>query len=236
MANILDLARLAQFAYEPQGKAPPGWIELERIEGRYGFRAVAYVGAGETVVAFRGTNLSKADLGGSAGDVAADAMLGIGMNTSHFGQAEDFVERLQARGQVTLTGHSLGGAIAQIVGNRGRLPFATFNAPGVAVVASRNMVSEGVLATTVLRLGGALLSSAMHPVQAWRDVRSTFYKVAGVNVRLTNDLVSMIGVHYGKVLAVPGTRALPEHSIDTVVAVLETNPTGRTTINAICGT
>jgi hypothetical protein len=225
MATLYELSQLCSAVYEANNRPPPGWAVLDTKSGSYGFKGTAYVGNGETVVAFRGTNITSADIGGSAGDVGADVMLGVGMNTSHFGQGEDFLAGLQAQGPITITGHSLGGAMAQIVGNRARLPFATFNAPGVAVFGANPI-------TTSVRLGGSIASSMLHPVQAWNDVTSFFYRVTGVNVRIRSDVVSMIGVHYGKVITISGTSSIPQHSIDTVVSLLATGSPGNTTVQS----
>ncbi len=221
MATFLQLSQLAAAVY---GDVPPpdGWTRIDSGgAGRFGFQAAAYKGEGQTVVAFRGTTAS-------AGDAAADLMLGAGMNTSHYAQADDFVQDYLAADGLVLCGHSLGGAIAQIVGNRSQMKFATFNAPGVAVLASRNILSANG-AMFGLRLGGAVLSAVARPVQAAKDVRATFRVAQGVNICLTFDVVSRTGVHYGKVVRIPGTDANPvhQHSIATVVKVLETNPVGK---------
>jgi putative lipase involved disintegration of autophagic bodies len=62
------------------------------------------------------------------------------MDTCQYRSAIDFVRSVPIRtgSRVSVCGHSLGGAIAQIVGSRLRLPFATFNAPGVGLI-SRNL-------------------------------------------------------------------------------------------------
>ena len=223
MSSFLELAQLSAAVYGDVA-APAGWSGGGPTTGSYGFCAATYTKGGETVVAFRGTT-------GNAGDVAADLKLGTGMNTSHFGQAEDYIDGMIATGDLTLTGHSLGGAMAQVVGNRRNVKFATFNAPGVAVLASRNIASS-TPAMFAVRAAGMLVSTVLHPIQAAEDVAATFTTVTGVNIRLNNDAVSAIGVHYGTVVSIPGTGFSPlsQHSIDTVVAVLRDNPLGSLTI------
>jgi hypothetical protein len=107
------------------------------------------------------------------------------------------------------------------------MKFATFNAPGVAVFASRNMGTANPYAVTV-RAAGAVASAFLHPIQAYRDVAATFNVVTGVNVCLSGDVVSQIGVQYGNVLRIPGTGANPleQHGIATVIEVLRHNPVG----------
>jgi len=228
MNTLLDLGLLAQAVYGDAG-TPGGWSPGTTQTGRYDFHAAVYTRNGETIVAFRGTTAS-------AGDAGADLKLGVGMNTSHFGQAMDFMDQYAPGSDVTVCGHSLGGAMAQVVGNRRELKFATFNAPGVAIVASRNLGELGATAltgTAVVRGAFSVVSAVFHPVQAYQDVRATFNTARGVNVCLNADVVSRIGVHYGAVVRIPGTGYSPlsQHSIDTVVGVLRTNPVGSLTID-----
>jgi pimeloyl-ACP methyl ester carboxylesterase len=210
---------------------PSEWkmIAGETKRGHFDFAATEYTNADERVIAFRGTTKS-------AGDVAADLKLGFGMNTSHFGQAVAFFDELvksrKDGRRVIVCGHSLGGAIAQVVANRRDVPFASFNAPGVAIFASRNIdqiATTLITGTAKLRLAGAAYSALRHPMQALEDLASAFNSVTGINVRLTWDVVSKIGVHYGAILTLPGTDVNPvtQHSIDTVVAVLKEQADGK---------
>jgi len=83
--------------------------------------------------------------------------------------------------------------------------FVTFNVPGIALM-SRNLGQMAVAATTgtmYLRMAGNAASAFLHPIQAARDVGGLFYRVSGVNFRLTGDAVSRWGVHYGQLVEVP---------------------------------
>ncbi len=228
MATVLDCARLAQAAYT--GTAPDGWRVIGNPQlttgGLWGaFQGYLFAQGNIVVVAFKGTAL---DTAAAAGDVVADAKLGVGMNTVQFDQAEAFLDDnagfIPRGATVYVCGHSLGGAIAQIVGNRRRLPFVTFNAPGVGVIAGNlgDMASQTSVGLTA-RAAGSVLSVVRHPVQAWRDARSLFYRVQGTNVRLSSDPVSMVGIHYGRV-ATLSYLGLDAHSIATVIRVLMQNP------------
>ena len=225
MSTMLDFALLASAVYDNPPNAA-GWTCAKSRSGAYGFQAAAYTQGKETVIAFRGTAV--------AGDVGADLKLGVGMNTNHFSQADDFVADFLKTENLSLCGHSLGGAIAQIVGNRSSLKFATFNAPGVAVVASRNILEANPVMLGV-RMAGAVVGALVNPMQAARDVRATFNTVTGVNICLTGDVVSKIGVHYGNVVRIPGTGLNPatQHGIGTVIEVLRQNPVGKLTIESL---
>lgn len=195
------------------------------------FQAVAYRCGRKNVVAFRGTK--------TGGDGVTDAALGLGLNSSYYVKAEAFVESVP-NGVDILCGHSLGGAIAQVVANRLRLPMVTFNAPGVAVLASQNILQADARLLAV-RTAGMVIGSVFKPKQALQDVRSAFWPVRGINYRLKGDPVSMYGVHYGSVVMIdiplsqkslfekdsPVDRLLALHSMDNFNTVLKNHPLGQ---------
>jgi pimeloyl-ACP methyl ester carboxylesterase len=225
MLLISDLGLLAGDVYEVSTAIQGASVSAQRMSasGWDGFQARAYVYKGRRIVAFRGTTVG--------GDIAADAALGTGMNSEYFAQGEAFVAGLGGR-DLILCGHSLGGAIAQVVANRTSLPMVSFNAPGVAVLASRNIGTASAVATGI-RMSGMVASAVMRPGQAWRDVRSAFNTVRGLNICLQNDVVSKIGIHYGEVMRIPGTSSNPatEHRMVTMNAVLATHAIGARAAN-----
>lgn len=220
MPTVRELGLMANAVYDA-APVVPGWACIARRAASRlnGFQAATFVSSGITVLAFRGTSQTM--------DVAADLKLGVGMNSTYFADAEDYAFAYQHLPNVYVCGHSLGGAIAQVVGNRRQMKFVTFNAPGVAVVASRNILDASATMSAV-RVAGMTLSAFRHPIQAARDMRAAFNTAHGLNVCLQNDVVSRIGLHYGEVIRIPGTSANPltEHSMNTVSAVLQTNPIG----------
>jgi pimeloyl-ACP methyl ester carboxylesterase len=227
MTQVLELAKLASAIYT--GETTDGW---QRIGFRAawqgwlsdGLQAGVYKSGSQSVVAFRGTNISWRVLG-AAQDLVADLTLGLGANSAYYAAAETFVsDALKGSGGVVLTGHSLGGAVAQVIGNRLDLPFATFNAPGVAVVASRNIAKANPFAANV-RIAGMVASAVAHPVQAYQDMKAAFTHVRGLNICLDLDQVSKIGLHYGEEVTIPSKERtgglLAYHSILNVIASLE---------------
>lgn len=216
MATLLELARLSDAVYEQQPQVA-GWIRSAfhpASGGLNGFQAAAFTRGGEVVVVYRGT--------AQAMDGVADLKLGTGMNSTYFSAGEEFASAYRGQSNVTVTGHSLGGAIAQVVANRGGYVMATFNAPGVGVIASRN-IAQSSPAMNLVRATGMVASAVRHPMQAARDVASAFRQVRGVNLCLEFDAVSRIGNHYGTVQRIAGTSRNPltEHRITTVISVLE---------------
>lgn len=225
MLTIRDLGLMAGAVYEPAGQDKvPGAQNGDRHEaagsGWDAFQASAYRMGGKTIVVFRGTS--------AVGDAITDVALGVGMNSAYYAQGQSFAE--SQSGDIILCGHSLGGAIAQVVANRMRLPMVTFNAPGVGVLASRNAAGASTGASAV-RIAGMLASAVVSPGQALQDMRSAFHVVRGVNICLMADAVSRIGLHYGPVERIPGTSMNPatEHRMVTVNAVLATHPIGART-------
>lgn len=220
MPTVLEMGLMANAVYETT-PVVPGWTCLGRRAATRlnGFQAATFVSGGITVLAFRGTS--------QAMDVVADLKLGTGMNSTYFADAEDYAFDYQHLPNLYVCGHSLGGAIAQVVGNRRGLKFVTFNAPGVAVVASRNIL-DASLTMSAVRTAGMVVSAFRHPMQAMRDMRAAFNTAHGLNLCLQNDAVSKIGLHYGEVLRIPGTSANPltEHSMNTVLSVLRVNQVG----------
>ena len=216
MATLLDLARLSNAVYD-LNPAVPGWVrgDFHPASGMLdGFQAAVFAKGSEVVIVYRGTAQGM--------DAVADLKLGTGMNSTYFSAGEEFAAPYFGRSNVIVTGHSLGGAIAQVVANRRGFLMATFNAPGVAVIASRN-IGESTLAMNAVRTTGMMASAFRHPMQAGRDIASAFRTVRGVNLCLEFDAVSRIGNHYGQVMRIPGSSANPltEHRITTVISVLE---------------
>ncbi len=222
MATIQEYAQLSEVVYNDDPQLE-GWTRVAFKPSGGGWndalQAAAFTKNGELVFAFKGTSQGM--------DVIADLKLGVGMNTSQFSEARQFVEAtgFGSAGLVTVCGHSLGGAIAQVVGNRLRLRFATFNAPGVAVFSSRNLDQFATAMTTgtfALRVAGSVVGAFRHPMQTARDVGSALYRVSGINFRQGMDLVGSWGVHYGQVIDVPygGIDPLEMHSISNFVETL----------------
>src|SRR5207248_2664039 len=118
VASIITYAKMANAVYEAS-PAVGGWARIGfRASGgglTDAFQGAAFKSGDEVIYAFKGTSQKR--------DAVADLKLGVGMNTSQYGSAEDFFDDLEVPTgtRVTLCGHSLGGAIAQVIGNRKRV-------------------------------------------------------------------------------------------------------------------
>jgi hypothetical protein len=178
-----------------------GWDILGNYgENKEGFIGCAFVApeGSHTVVAYGGTDpWSKQDL-------SADAKIALQMMPTQIFSAlnifEDARNMQRRRGPMCVVGHSLGGALAQVVGTLKVAPFVTFNAPGMA----KNLVN-------------------------WRPIYKGSGKLAnGMNYRLRNDKIGSFGEHLGarEVLDGEGTIGIFDaHSMDTVVHYIWRNPT-----------
>jgi len=139
MASTQELAKLSMEVY--RGTAPEGWvnlgIDLPPGASDSGFYAAAYqnLTTGEIVIAFRGTEFSD------SGDRDADLALWKASN-GFLGEHQQFVDALEFANlideqyaqqgyTVTVTGHSLGGGLAQLAADVFGWGGETFDAPGM---------------------------------------------------------------------------------------------------------
>lgn len=96
-----------------------------------GMQAAVYKNTqGKIVIAYRGTQLTD------SGDLFADFNIMLGsIPQAQLTDAENFYKAVVAQygsNNIVITGHSLGGAIAQIIGSKTGIPTYTYNAPGMA--------------------------------------------------------------------------------------------------------
>ena len=227
MTDIATYAQLADAVYEDDPRVA-GWTRTAFKRSGSGltdaFQGAAFSKDGEIVFACKGTSQGR--------EKATDILLGVGFNTVQFGEARAWIAATSAGSAATVTicGHSLGGAIAQVVGNRLRNRFITFNAPGIAVM-SRNLGEMMTSPLGAVRMVNSVTSAFFHPFQAARDVGGLFYRVSGVNYVVGNDAVGHVGVHYGQVINIfysgSGANVVGTHFMSTVHAELARSGIGR---------
>lgn len=151
MITNAEYAKLASAAYEDKG-APKGW---ERLNIPTPPNDVGYDGAAfgrrdatgkivEVVVAHRGTEPVSFD-----GDWTANLQMGLRKVPDQYEYARNFYQKVQAAyggASVTLTGHSLGGALTQLQAAETGLHAETFNPYGaktlIPALNARNMAGE----------------------------------------------------------------------------------------------
>lgn len=117
MVTTADRVNLATDVYNDSG-APAGWIRLEnRPDPNTGFFGAVYQNAaGDIVAAIRGMNPF------SPNDVQAVEQVKLGQKPDQFDSGLSFYEYVQANfgGNVSYTGHSLGGAIVAYIISKGQ--------------------------------------------------------------------------------------------------------------------
>ena len=140
--SVVTLADLSKDIYGAGQKTTDGYVPLAGLAvkgtGTNGFSAAAYTNGTNIIIAVRGTFPDKftqefaynlvADgsfLGGSADPILAD-------NVRMLADLVVQVHNQIPAKDIIITGHSLGGAIAQIVGNAAHVQVTSFDAPGAA--------------------------------------------------------------------------------------------------------
>jgi uncharacterized Zn-binding protein involved in type VI secretion len=147
MATPAEYAALSQAVYDGPGArtAPTGWTKIDESPSAPGNAGTAngYFGAayrsdatGEIVVANRGSRSSleglKQDWGTSDAQIASQGSLGV---PGAFSDSQVFARSVQDKNpdaRVSFTGHSLGGAEAQVQAAAFDKNAVTFAAPGAA--------------------------------------------------------------------------------------------------------
>jgi hypothetical protein len=215
--NEITLAKMSLFAYSMGRTAELPHIDgytltPPQIWGAYGFVAYTFKKGDQIVIAFKGTEPDWRKAAPEfVKDWGADFSWVFG-NTANFNaqmaQATKFLEQVQESNpsaNITLTGHSLGGATAEILGSVTGLPTATYNAPGIA-----NRMSD--------------LAQILEPLANIRFNN----KGNIVNYVTQGDLVSAVDTHVGSIctIAQPGRvnwlAILYNHDLGLMVQDLQT--------------
>lgn len=174
-----------------------------------GFFAEAFLDQDQIVIAFRGTELDNSYT--LLKNMLADASFGTGDPTpqlrANVQAAANFLAHIRTTypyANITLTGHSLGGAIAQLLGNASGYRTIAFNAPGAAALAP-NLSNE---------LAPATLAGDGLPAE-------------NTNYREQGDQFSLIGSPFASTFTLPRdtspqwSTVLKDHDIATVTADLQ---------------
>ncbi len=135
MATTTEYAQLSASVYDAggAGNTNANWIRVNYSSLADGFYAATFqnTATGEVVIAYRGTN--------GPFDAVADVQLVAGQPPKQFFDAKvyfDTVAKQYGPGNVSVTGHSLGGAMASFVAADPTVTTTAtvFNAPGIANV------------------------------------------------------------------------------------------------------
>lgn len=113
---IKDLQQLARYAYKKQVQKPKYWIEIDEYnEQTTGMYATTFIKNNTIVISYRGTNKN------SKRDVLNDIFMASNMLPPQIISAQKYYDKIKnmfPNKEIILTGHSLGGSLAQIIGSQ----------------------------------------------------------------------------------------------------------------------
>lgn len=175
MTTLLDLALISMHIYHPEdaeakkageGRSFRRLAEAAVMQHSSGFQGAIYESGDELIVAYRGTE--------SWEDIKADLNIGVGNVPDQFVPAMELFEKAQqvkSLSKIIVTGHSLGGGLAQLVSANKVALGVTFNAPGMDGM-SKKLAGKGY----------------------------SFHSANVLNVVLSRDPISSFGTSVGKKL------------------------------------
>lgn len=144
---IKDLQQLAGYVYKKNSQKPKCWLEIddynESITGMY---AATFIKNNTIVISFRGTDKN------SKRDVLNDIFMASNMLPPQIISAQKYYGEIKNKfpnKEIILTGHSLGGSLAQIVGSQTGDKTVTFGAYGTGnfvnsqIKSDRNITNYG---------------------------------------------------------------------------------------------
>jgi len=209
MATFDEYVDMANAAY---GNAtspidPPGSWDTQKREWATwygdGFQGAIFKNDKEVVVAFSGTkgSLTTAPISQNTGN----ARIGVNVIPNLAGSAFAMVnaaKKLNPGKPVSLCGHSLGGGLAQVVGNWSGCPFVSFNGPGM----------KSHLKMSAFNL--------FKPQQMFRSATSkNTDDTIGICLTVKGDFVGEFGYHIGwEVELPPAKNGQSAHSMDAIFA------------------
>lgn len=217
----VELAKLSEAVYTNGAQDLSGFAYIQSDLG-LGFGAAAFKRGNEIVVAFRGTDFPSASAD-VLKDVAADVSYITGSTPtpamkSYATQAAAFLAQIQANNpglNITVTGHSLGGALAQLVGKVSGFKTVAFDAPGPANLLG-SLANE--LSSANNLSGGQ--SGSISTYRLWGD------QVSAVGTQL-GSLTTLGPVSGQNQLVLTFTEAIANHRMLKMISALGDNNTLR---------
>jgi Ca2+-binding RTX toxin-like protein len=195
--------------------------DLEQTDPEGEFQAFTYANSdsSQVVIAFRGTVVDPNDLSTTFKTATTDfASFSLGIPTVGLLKGMQEAAALLAEvvqqypnAKITLTGHSLGGAMAQMLGKASGYSTVAFDAPGASEIYNSASMQSALAAT--IKLG------TQHPEPG-----------SSVNIRTVGDWVSMQGVQFSTPVTIDAANPvyldspffiLQNHKMDTILKELK---------------
>ena len=150
LESVRLLAEYSDLAYGeeyPVNKPGDGKLIHSMYDTKSGFYAKAYkLPTGAVVIAFAGTHFNDSD-GTKMQDLKTDRDIFLQMVPEQFDWALEMVDAVrknEKKAKIILTGHSLGGALANYAGFVRGLPSIAFNAPSLNLKMGEDIENRGI--------------------------------------------------------------------------------------------
>jgi hypothetical protein len=232
VATCLDCAKIAYAAYftgpgqyyeDPAGHMVDDWVVQTWETGTLfgdGFQGGIWQSESDVVVGCCGTNPKQT--GKLLSDLSADLRIGLRILPNQTSSARKMVraaKEIAGGRRVSVTGHSLGGGLAQSVAVWEEVPFITFNAPAMKHVmkaAKFNVFKPMMMRRTIAS-------------KSADDTAGVNFRIRGLGLDgiIRNDMVSSHGIaggHIGMVVDLPAASSTGAHGKNTCwQAVLATD-------------
>jgi hypothetical protein len=202
MATISDYVYIAEDIYNRNGGSQGGGWDIQKLETATwygnGFQGGVFVQDSEVIVAFSGT------MGGPTtapvSQNTANMRIGLHVIPNMAGAAKTLVKWAERYDRpISIVGHSLGGALAQVVGAWSGHPFISFNGPGMA----RHLQ---IAAFNIFK-----------PRQMRRSIKALRADDAlGICFNVKGDFVGEFGRHIGEVVSLQPAPGRSKHDLSTI--------------------
>ena len=182
-----------------------------------GYQGGVFDNPTDVIVGFSGTNgpggnILRAPISQNTANVRIAVNVVPNMAGSAFAMVR-WAQAMSGNRPVSVVGHSLGGALAQVVGNWAGCPFVSFAGPGML---------------THLR---ASAFNVFKPKQLVRSVRSTRAERSfGVSFVVQGDWMGGYGKHVGRLITLPASNENDRHSLEAIQQGLISLKLGEKTI------